>query len=246
MNILDLDLDCFIEGIAHNRKDANDRLDDQEYPPWDEADFRYFLENQCGLSKSEPIIGKVFKKHVEVFHYWRELIDMSYLEVPFSVTHVDAHSDMGLGWKAPYHICQELLPLEPDKRLKKGEDPEFLDSGSFLAYALAFRWINELTFVHHIDYLDHDDFVGDFFKHNNPFDNGFIELKRFKSSPIPIPLENRVLLTSDPEIPYKLISVEEYHNTAGFDFATLSQSPGFTPQSADLLIDIFKEYINEL
>ena len=245
MKVLDLDLDCFIEGIAHYASDNGARLDDQEHPPWNESRFRNFLENRCGLSRSQPINGRVFTRHVEIFGYWRGLIDSGRLTIPFSVTHVDAHSDMGLGGFAPNHICQELLPLPPGERIRSGEALRHLDSGSFLAYALAFRWISDLTFVHHIDYLDGDDFVGDFFKDNNPFDSGIIELKRFRISEIPLPQENRVLLTKDPDIPFQLISVDNYQNAGGFDYATICQSPGFTPESADVLLDVFREYIIE-
>lgn len=50
----------------------------------------------------------------------------------------------------------------------------------------------------------------------------------------------------EPEVPFCIIpKVEHVRFDGNFDFAVLAQSPNYTPASADFIIDIFREYIDE-
>jgi len=207
--------------------------------------FRRFLEEQCGLSKEKRIRGMRFKEHVEVFRYWRELIVQDVLECPFELTHVDAHTDMGFGERDWDFIVHELLHKEPTSRLTPKQDPPHLNSGSFLAYAIAVRWISKLTFVHHTDFPDNNDYNGICFKDFDP-KSGFVQLKNKQRQQITgydyMKHEPTIL---EPEIPYVEISVDKFQSNDTLEVATICQSPGFTPESADFLLDVFGEYVDE-
>ena len=50
----------------------------------------------------------------------------------------------------------------------------------------------------------------------------------------------------EPEVPFVIIpSVEGVKYNGEFDFIVVAQSPNYTPASADFIIDIVKEYIEE-
>jgi hypothetical protein len=243
MKILDLDLDCFIEGIVHYSSDEGDRPDNKEYPCWHEEDFRDFLENQCGLKKNRRIQGTTVTRHVETFQLWRKMIESGELRIPFEVIHVDAHSDMGIGEKSVYYMLHELLLKPCHHRMETGEYIKYLSSGNYLAFALSFGWINKLTFVHHIDYDNNDDFVLQYFKGYNP-DNGYVQMKGYDKLRSECEYYNDIApILTDPDIPFVLCPVNEFTASDSFNFATICQSPGFTPSSADLLIDLFRDYI---
>lgn len=57
MKILDIDMDFFLDNIAH-WENGLDRLNDAEYKPWLEEEFREFLEKRCLLSRKNPIKGR--------------------------------------------------------------------------------------------------------------------------------------------------------------------------------------------
>lgn len=49
------------------------------------------------------------------------------------------------------------------------------------------------------------------------------------------------------EIPFTMIPTLKDVDYAGdFDFVSLAQSPNYTPQNADFIMDIFREYIEEV
>ena len=52
---------------------------------------------------------------------------------------------------------------------------------------------------------------------------------------------------TDTEVELIIIPTEDKVKYSGdFDYAVLAQSPNYTPESADYIIDIFKEYIEEI
>lgn len=246
MRVLDLDLDCFIEGISYFSSDDGDRLDDQEYPPWNESKFRHFLENQCGLSSSDPINGGILKHHKDAFPLWRDLIGNRILTTPFEVVHVDAHSDMGLGEASWVYIMTKFLFLRQEEKPLPENVNGFLTSGSYLAFALACGWLSELTFVHHTEWPDNDDLMWIHFKDYDD-QSGFIQLKAYRNEDISVDyIRHNPPTLTEPEIPITICPVQDYRAVAAFDVATLCQSPGFTPESADVLLDVFREYIIEI
>ncbi|WP_420871878.1 hypothetical protein [Cohnella rhizosphaerae] len=114
--ILDVDMDFFLSDIAHWVTD-NQRLDDEYFKAWRELEFRRFLEQNCGLSRHNPIPGRVVVHHDEAFHFWKELIQRCQLQVPFELTHIDAHSDTGLGDANYVYIMKDLLHYPINERL---------------------------------------------------------------------------------------------------------------------------------
>ena len=51
----------------------------------------------------------------------------------------------------------------------------------------------------------------------------------------------------DPEIPFTIIpTVEGVRYEGDFDFVVMAQSPNYTPASADFIMDIFRDYIEEI
>ena len=50
----------------------------------------------------------------------------------------------------------------------------------------------------------------------------------------------------EPEVPMLTIpTVDGVDFNGDFDFVVMAQSPNYTPESADFIMDIFREYIEE-
>ena len=70
MRVLDLDMDFFLTGVCELApKGARPSL--REARPWAEADVRAFLEENCGLSRQNPIPGRVFETHDGALFLWK-------------------------------------------------------------------------------------------------------------------------------------------------------------------------------
>ena len=51
----------------------------------------------------------------------------------------------------------------------------------------------------------------------------------------------------DPEVPFLIIpTIEDVRFNGDFDYIVMAQSPNYTPASADFIIDIVREYIEEI
>jgi hypothetical protein len=147
ISFLNLDLDAFLDRVE-TWKSGDQRLDPKYYKPWTEAEVRAFLENQCHLSTSHRIPGR-FVEH-DAFYYWRELAAKHRTQI--DLVHVDAHADLGLGDASWVHVVSELLSLPVDQRSDPPRGSGFLNLGSYIASALAARWIASKTYVHHREY----------------------------------------------------------------------------------------------
>ena len=245
MRILDLDLDFFISDIAHFISGDSERLDDKYYIPWSEKETRVFLEERCGLSKEKPIKGKIVKHHDEAFFFWRELINKGCLETPFEVVHVDAHADLGLGDASWAYILSELLRFPPENRVNpKTNGIDGLGFGNYLAFSIACRWLSHLTFVLHPKW--ENDLPFSLLK-NFDDSSGAIQLKLFDKKDIDVDRVRKAIpLAIEPEVPLKLVKYLDYSTSKPFDYIILCQSPGYTPSSADNLLQVIKEYIDPL
>lgn len=61
--------------------------------------------------------------------------------------------------------------------------------------------------------------------------------------------QKRYLMNSkkELEVPFEIIhSIEAVQYHGDFDFVVMAQSPNHTPASADFIMDIFREYIEEI
>jgi len=242
ISFLNLDLDAFLSDVA-NWIAGDDRRDDS-YKPWREAEVRAFLENQCHLTTSRRVPGRFFVHHDQAFDFWRELVARHQTQI--DLVHVDAHADLGLGGGSWVHVVSELLSLPVDQRSDPPRGSRFLNEGSYIAYALAARWIASMAYVHHPQ-TEGRDMPWIYFEQNNPTPPNGIQLKAYKKDVI---MKFRVdeptveeAIAFEPVVPFTKVSILDFEADTSFQYAALCQSPGFTPAAADALIPIFDEYI---
>ena len=250
MRVLDLDLDFFVHDAAHWRNSADARLDETASPPWTLDETMAFLTDRCGLTR--PLPGFVVEHHGELFGRWRKAMRDERLAMPLSVTHVDAHADLGLGDSGWVHLMTDVL-LRP---LADRHDPVIGDSGgviglgdgNWLAYAIACRWLSDLTYVYN------DDGGNDLMiRHHQDWDPAALnlQLKGFRADrknelmagpgrrPKPDALE--------PTVPFRHMQWQEYRTNEPFEIVCLARSPGFTPPTSDPLFDeIRRTFIDEV
>lgn len=246
-HVLDIDMDFFISNIAQCGLD-NNRLDSDKYKPWSEESFRDFLENKCCLCTDNPIEGKIITNHHEAFHFWDGLINNGKIKTPFSVTHIDAHSDTGLGDNGYVYLTKELMKY-PIHNRRDVLNYDKVTLSNYLSYALACGWIRYVDFVLH-DSWDNDIFTL-YLKNFNVKERCF-EFKGYDES-VELVMEIEKMkegkiapLSIDPEIPFNLINWKDYETKNRFDYVVFCQSPGFTPETADFMLNVIKDYIIEI
>jgi hypothetical protein len=145
--ILDLDLDFFVWPVAHWRGRTG-RLEDNECEYLaSESEVRSFLEQRCHLRRNPRIPGQQFVEHRDAFTVWRRWLQDGKLHAPFGVMHVDAHADLGLGDGGWVYLVAELLAFPVDKRSEPRLGSDALNSSNYLAFAIANRWVRDLTYV---------------------------------------------------------------------------------------------------
>ena len=239
--VLDLDLDFFVYGAEHFRDFEAGRLDDAEFPSWSVDDALGFLRERCGLTDRLP--GVVVENHSEIFFHWRDAVTGGRLAAPFSVTHVDAHADLGLGDAGWVPLLTEVMHRPPEKRVDPGDA---LGDGNFLAFAVACRWVADITYVYGegggsdvMPYLMED------------YDP--------RASHICIPaltLADKEALMSwnkpkverrEPRVPFQMTRWETWRTEGEFDAVSLCRSPAFTPPAADSVFDAIRgQFIDEV
>lgn len=244
MRILDLDLDFFLDEIAH-WQNGSGRLNDQDFTPWTEEVVRAFLEEQCGLSMANKVRGRFVKHHHEAFYFWRELILAGNLEAPFEVVHVDAHSDTGFGDSGFLYVANNLLHLPPQERI----NPDQLYAGNYIIKAIACRWVSNIVFVLHPKWNnDIPRFHMKDLKSVSGHTSGQFQLKKYDPTLLNVftfdQIDDITPLGLEPEVPFSLVEQSRYVEDLPFDYIVLSHSPEYTPPSADALIPIIMEYID--
>ena len=144
--VLDIDLDFFVWPIEH-WPEGGGRLPDAEHEHSSPDEVREFLETRCSLKREKNIPGHEMVEHQDVFSTWRRWLRTGVLSAPFNVIHVDAHADLGLGDGGWVYLLSEVLALPVAQRSEPRLGPHALNSGNFLAFAIANRWIGNLTYV---------------------------------------------------------------------------------------------------
>lgn len=266
MKVLDLDMDYFMTEIAHTPFSCVERLAEEDYgnSVWSADEVRHFLEHNLGLSKDNKIPGRIVCGHNEALFFWEELMSNGKLEEPFEVVHVDSHADLGLG-DASGDFLQSMFLSLPVETRRKIRDYEFNDDikgisiGDCLLWAIAYRMISSVTYCANPN-GDKNDYLWDTLKDfheeyiwDKPVKN-YIQLKYNRSMEMPRynSSENykKIFLDSaikDPEVELLIIPTIEGVNFDGnYDFAVMAQSPNYTPASADFIMNIFREYIEEI
>lgn len=266
MRVLDLDMDYFMNKIANTPFSYKGRLDEEDYGDsvWSADKVRQFLEQNLGLSKTHKIPGRIVSGHNEALFFWEELINSKKLSDPFDVVHVDSHADLGLGQASWSFLQSAFLTLPIDSRRKISEY-EFCDKmrsisiGDYLLWAVAYRMVSSITYCAN-PHGDKDDYVlgtlKDFHEEliwNQPVKN-YIQLKYNKTMEMPknnsSDLYKKEYLEGaikDPEVELLIIPTIDAVRFAGdLDYVVMAQSPNYTPASADFIMDIFREYIEEI
>lgn len=261
MNVLDIDLDFFLDKTVDGRSDdpAN-RPDEYGIVPWSVADVTDFLENTLNVGMNNS--GAVVQSHHEVFYQWKNLIEARELVVPFKVVHVDAHSDLGLGCLSSTYLHSEFLSIEVSNRPKARYGRDGINFGSFLAFAFGCRWISEADFV--INHNWHDDIP----RHLLSQESYELVEERAPTSVLPYgdyELEIEIMRTSrsddgtitwdimeerksigEPTVPFNIVSLENVgarYSDTKWDYVFLSHSPGYVPSYADHLLEQIGKYI---
>ena len=231
--VLDIDLDFFLADCCP-LAEPGERPVLMGHEPWGAEAVRVFLENDLLLSRERPIPGRVFPTHDGALVYWKELMDAGALKAPFHVTHVDAHSDLGVGYPGPGYVLYNVLSLPPRRRLELDRfyRERKLDEANYLLFALAARIVASLDNV------------------RRPFSRSDVPTQLLA----PDGLHMR-LIQSFPELferingPEPLIPYREYKEDGSFraaapyDFVSLAISPRYAPREADDLIPVFREYM---
>jgi hypothetical protein len=242
--VLDLDLDAFIYGAAHNRSSDAPRLNADEYPPWDLPKVLTFLDSQCLLTA--PLPGFAVEHHGELFACWRDAIDNGVLVPPFHVTHVDAHADLGGGDAGYVYLLTELLlkPVGARHFPKVGDDG--LGDGNYLAFAIANRWISDLAYVigGRREYFEDEpdypwkptDLIAHLFEGSDPWTKT-IRLPALDAKDLHDMPERRRPLSLEPPVPYSWQVWQRFQAAEPFDVICLARSPAFTPAPADHIYD---------
>ena len=234
MRVLDIDMDFFLSGPCELAEPGK-RPSDSEAQPWTEAEVRAFLEINCGLSKERPIPGAIFETHDMALSYWQ-----ANCTFPMDVTHIDTHSDLGIGKPGPTFVLESVITRKPDNRGTIAEyyEKKQLDEANYLLFAIAFRWISSLENVRNPKSRpDIPAFCGD------------TSLQLVSSTGRILPMLNH----NEPVIPFTVYDDwQDFRwdsnrptDARPYDCATMAISPRYAPESADFIIDIFREYITE-
>lgn len=266
MKVLDLDMDYFMESVAHTPFSVSERLAEEDYGSsvWSEDRVRAFLEKNIGLSKDRKIPGRIVVGHNEALFFWEELISKKELQDPFEVVHIDSHADLGLGCSSADFLQGAILTLPVETR-RKIRDYEFngkiesINIGDYLLWGIAYRMISKITYCANPN-SDKNDYCWNTLKdfHENyvwdkPMSN-YIQLKFNNDMESPMYNDSEEYkkkylegAIKDLVVELKIIpTIEDVKFCGDFGFAVIAQSPNYTPASADFILDIFKEYIVEI
>ena len=264
--VLDLDLDVFSSPTVYWPQD-NHRPLDEDYECASIDDVQHFLEEQCRLSRGHRIPGAEFTHHDEAFFTWRRWIEEGSLKAPFTIIHVDAHADMGMGDPGHSYLMSELLAQPVDQRGNPRRSSEALNAGNYLMFAVANRWVDRLTYVfptrhpwtanwisgpsrHFEPDPSSDGAPGDLMRihfKDEDWRTGLLELKHCSQET----LYNNVFSTrrlepiihKEPAVPFDFTALPNF-SFDGFTHMVVAQSPRYTPPAADHLLAVIRQYFN--
>lgn len=267
MRVLDLDMDYFMDLVVTDiASSSSKRLSENDYghSVWPEYRVRLFLEKNLGLSKAHKLPGRIVTHHNEALFFWEELLSKNYLTEPFEVIHVDSHADLGLGYPTSDFLQSAFLtlPIETRRKIRDFEANGKIykiDIGDYLLWGIAYGMFSKVVYCSNPN-GDNNDYCLDTLKDfreeliwNKPITN-YIQLTYNKNMDLPYYDSTDEYIQDylrgairDPEVEFKIIpTIEDVKFSGNFDYVTLSQSPNYTPSSADYIIDILREYIIEI
>ncbi len=239
MRVLDIDLDFFLADCCELAK-MGERPPLSGHEPWSATEVRRFLEQNCGLNRNEPIPGRTFETHDGALLFWNELIETGRLKVPFEVTHIDAHSDLGIGRPGPGFVLNSVITLEKQSRadIDRYYKMKQLDEANYLLFALAFRWINGLENVRNPKSRPD---IPDFAYKNDSGKYTHIKLSSFASKLF------EAKNGAEPSVPFTVFDDHSLFTAKGkYDFISAARSPRYAPREADALMNVIGEYIKPI
>ena len=235
MWILDLDLDFFLNACCPLAL-YGQRPDSSCAKPWEPEAVEAFLERNMGLRKDRPIPGIVTETHDGALAFWKARMEAGALNTPFSVVHVDAHADLGIGKPGPGFVLNNVLGIPPKDRdvFDQYYAQKQLDEANYLLFALAFRWIDALTLVRApFSKPDLPSFCV-------PDGDGFLPIRL--GSFVSKLFEKRY--GPEPEV---LLNVYRdpfaYRAAEPFVCMNLAISPRYAPKEADALVPVIAQYM---
>ena len=235
MKALDLDLDFFLTDCCPLAK-KGERPPGDAAKPWDEAAVVDFLEGHLGLDASRPVPGVVTETHDGALAFWKARMDAGQLSRPFSVVHVDAHADLGIGKPGPGIVLNGVLGIRPEERdrFSRYYENRQLDEANYLLFALAFRWIDRLTLVR--DPFSRPDLPSFCVREGEGFRP--IRLRSYVSDLF------EAQYGREPEIPLTVFDdPSAYVADEPFSCMNLALSPRYAPREADALIPVIARYM---
>jgi hypothetical protein len=237
--VLDLDLDFFVWPVKLHP--SRKRLPGSQYTYACEQEVRQFLEDRCHLDRVTKIPGRQLNEHIEALKVWRKWVTEGKLSQPFSVIHVDAHADLGAG--TTWEPVDKLLRLSWGDRAKKSMREIGLHSGNYLFGAIAYRWLSKLTYVYPTDPASQDespppsDLPDSLFLGRNP-SSGKIQLKGSRALS---GLAPNAGTSDEPCVRFERIADRRFE-FSGFTHMVVAHSRKYTPEPADHLLPVIREY----
>lgn len=270
MRILDIDMDFFMKIVAGNIvEESGIRLTDGA-SVWCEDKVVDFIEKNLGLSKLNKINGRILTYHKEALYFWEELMDNKKLKRPFEVIHIDSHSDLSYGDTGYAYVYNKVSRFDLNERRNyvRNQQPNSkikITSGNYLLYAIAFGYISELVYCTNPNRCPRckeesgRDYNEKILKYQeNEFINGisknYIQIcynkdkefdKIYSEKDRNAYIEGAIC---DSEVKFTIINRLDkmQFSDMKFDFINIAQSPEYTPEEADFILDVFKDYIYEI
>ncbi len=248
LKVLDIDMDFFLDCITKDNH-GEDRYPNNWCNVWKKSEIIDYLENILNLSIDKKIKGRIITYHNESLDFWNDMINKQQLTVPFTVVHVDSHSDLSYTKKSQdfesnidgYRQILELksyndryITIYGNGNGVKDNHDNWVDEGNYLIFAFAFKWIEQLIYYTNLiePYEENDydsEFIVDLKEKNGIYLKKWVREKEY--------------------IPKITIISKKYKNDrvfSDYDFITFPISPKYTPKKADFIIDIIKDYIEEI
>lgn len=239
MNVLDIDLDFFIEN--DRLLDVPEgRLSDDEYEVWDKQKVIDFLEKNCGLSKTQKVPGTIVVDHHEVF---RHVYEKGFNEI--NLFHVDAHCDLYPASNPWYYYEYANKSVQERTEIALGNSGKMTE-GNYIGFLLGSELLSKVEFITNFDNNWHRDETRMYFK-NFDTNGGVLQLAQGQGEhdPLLITYDDLIKFCSfvGPEVPYSRVNYPDFQYGNAFDYVFLAKSPGYTPKSADEFIDVISEYL---
>jgi len=246
MLVLSLDIDFFVDPIAHDEPiGSDDRLSDTNYSTDPDAIVTSFLEKQCLLTMDSPVPGFAIRDHdaawdvLRFFHEQRQ-------HCPVDLIHIDAHSDLGMGDPGYVYLLTKWLRPSPSSEPKRAWGG--MNLANWLAFAAAGNLVRKIEFVprNHPPsdlfpyYLDPPPpSVATRLVFRDVTESELSTEVNGQENPWPF-LQSKKIIRS---VPWKTTPMAKFKMATAPDFVIVCQSPQFTPPSADRALELALRYV---